>query len=495
MKSFRLLPFLPIAAAALIVGACGKAPLVPDAPKGPVQWLRGIAEACTTSTTDPSGVQVSYQFDWGDGTKSQWSAFMDGGVAFSDTHSYDVLGQHSIKVRAKNSRRASGWSPELGINVVPAEGAVAWSIGFTDPEDIEDSSDFTSNSFAIGPNNTPYIACDYGAVIACKASGLAAWKFTLPELDPFTSAPLVADDGTIMIGCSNDYVYALNPDGSVKWADSIGSQVFATGALGSDGTAYFQTVDTTVVALRPDGSKLWEFYNEGSFTAPVVGADGTVYAINQNGTLHAIDPSNGNQKWVSSAIGKPVTGPPAIDPTRNLLYAIDNETGVLQSVSLADGTGAWQYAIGPDASGPVVGPDGSVYACGNGLLTKLSADGELVWVFAPPLGGVLSTPAITADGYVYVLAVAGKKKRLALRPQYEDSLYAVNPDGSRRWACGLGEGLSDPDYPLSSPKLDASGFIYIGDGFRGWCVAGVSAPAQSIWPMISHDAQNTGRAR
>ena len=106
--------------------------------------------------------------------------------------------------------------------------------------------------------------------------------------------------------------------------------------------------------------------------------------------------------------------------------------------------------------------------------------------------GVVSTPAITVDGYVYVLVVAGKK-RLAL--QGGDSLYAVNPDGTRRWACGLGEGLSDPEYALSAPKLDANGFIYIGDGFRAWCVAGLSAPAQSIWPTFQHDAQNTGRAR
>ena len=104
----------------------------------------------------------------------------------------------------------------------------------------------------------------------------------------------------------------------------------------------------------------------------------------------------------------------------------------------------------------------------------------------------MSTPAVTADGYVYVLAVAGKK-RLAM--QGSDSLYAVNPDGTRRWACGLGEGLYDLEYPLSAPKLDASGFIYVGDGSRAWCVAGVSAPAQSIWPMFQHDAQNTGRAR
>jgi outer membrane protein assembly factor BamB len=490
MKSGRFLPILPIALAALLVGACGKAPLVPDAPKGSAQWLRDIAMACTTSTTDAAGAQVSYQFDWGDGSKSQWSQFLDGGVAFADTHSYSSTGSYNIRVRAKNAKRASGWSAPLSVTVVPGEGVVLWSIGFTDPEDIEDSSDFSLNSFAIGPDNTAYIACDYGALIAHKSSGSIAWKFVLPDYDQFTAAPVVADDGTILIGCSNDFIYALNSNGTLKWADSVGSQVWATGALGADGTSYFQTADTTVIALRSDGYQLWTFLSGGGNSSPVVGADGTVYAVSQDGTIYAIDPADGGQKWTYN-LNVPVVQAPAIDPTRNLLYVV-TDAGLLQPIDLISHTGTQSYLVGADASGPVIGADGTVYVGGEGKLTAVGIDGEAKWVFTPSLSGVVSTPAITADGYLYVLVVAGKK-RLAM--QAADSLYAVNADGTRRWACGLGEGLSDPEYVLSAPKIDANGFIYVGDGFRAWCVAGVSAPAQSIWPMFQRDAQNTGRAR
>jgi outer membrane protein assembly factor BamB len=490
MKSRRFLPILLIALAALLVGACGKAPLVPDAPKGPTQWLPNIATACTTSTTDESGVQVSYQFDWGDGNKSEWSRFMDGGVPFADTHSYTGLGSFNIRARAKNSKKASGWSAPLSINVV-AEGRVAWSIGFTDPEEIEDSSDFSLNSFAIGPDKTAYIACDYGALIACNPSGSIAWKFALPDLDQITAAPVLADDGTILIGCSNDSVYALNSDGTVKWADSVGGQVWATGALGADGTAYFQTADSMVLALRSDGTIAWTFPSGGGNSAPVVGTDGTVYVVNLDGTVYAIDPDSGSQKW-TYPLNAPSVQAPAINQSLNRLYVV-SDAGALQAIDLATGGGGAFYpSAGQDASGPVVGPDGSVFISGGGVLTKLSPDLDKLWTFTPPLSGVLSTPALTVDGYIYVLAVPGKK-RLAL--QGTDSLYAVNPDGTQRWACGLGEGLSDPEYPLSAPKIDASGFIYVGDGFQAWCVGGVSTPAQSVWPTFQHDAQNTGRAR
>jgi len=488
MKSRRLLPIQLIALAVLLVGACAKAPLVPDAPKGPAQWLRSIASACTTSTTDASGGQVSYQFDWGDDTKSEWSPFLDGGVQYADTHSYANIGSYQIKVRAKNSKRASGWSDPLSIRVV-AEGNVAWSVGFTDPDDIEDSSDFSLNTIAIGSGHTAYIACDYGALIACKPSGGIAWKFVLPDLDQIMAAPVLADDGTILIGCSNDFIYALNPDGSVKWADSVG-QVAATGALGADGTAYFQTVDSMIIALRSDGSTLWTFDSIGGNAAPVVGTDGTVYAANQDGVVYAINP-DGSQKW-QYLFNLPSVQAPAIDPSRNRLYVV-SDAGALQSVDLTTGLAGISTNVGQDASGPVVGPDGSVFISGGGVLTKLSPDFDELWKFTPPFG-VLSTPALTVDGYVYVLAVAGKKGRLALQDDV-DSLYAVNPDGTQRWACGLGEGLSDPEYPLSAPKIDPNGLIYVGDGFRGWCVGGLSAPAQSIWPTFQHDAQNSGRAR
>ena len=464
-------------------------PAAPLRPWGDTVAERGVPFACTTRTVVPRGDQITYQFDWGDNTRSQWSPLMGDGVPWADTHSYAVSGVCGIKARVKVGEWPSAWSEALDVSILAHEGCVLWSLGFTDPENPADSADFSLNTFAIGSDNTVYIACDYGAIIARKPSG-SIWKLVLPNLDKFTAAPVLADDGTILIGCSNDSVYALNPDGTVKWADSVGGQVWATGALGADGTAYFQTADSMVLALRSDGTTAWTFPSGGGNSAPVVGADGTVYAVNQDGMVYAINPADGSQKWTYN-LSVPSVQAPAIDPSRNRLYVVSG-AGALQSVDLTTGVAGYSYTAGQDASGPVVGPDGSVFISGGGVLTKLSPDFDKLWTFTPPLSGVLSTPALTVEGYLCVLVVAGRK-RLAL--QGTDSLYAVNPDGTRRWACGLGEGLSDPRHPLSAPKIDPSGLIYVGDGFRAWCVVGVSAPAMSIWPTFQHDAQNSGRAR
>ncbi len=303
MRFRRLPPALLIALAALLVGACGKPPLVPGQPKGPSQWLRDIATACTTFSTDPSGAQVSYQFDWGDGSKSAWSQFTDGGVSFADTHSYTELGPFDIKVRAKNSKKASKLSEPLSITVTPGEGNVSWSVAFTDPEDPEDSSDFSLCSFALGADNTAYVACDYGAVIARKQSG-SSWKFVLPDFDAFTAAPVLADDGAIFIGCSNDTIYVLNSDGTPRYRVNVGGAVYATGALGTDGTVYFQTEDSMVVGIKPDGSQLGSFVTDGGNSAPVIGVDGTVYVANQDGTVYALAPDLSVSKWTYN-LGSP----------------------------------------------------------------------------------------------------------------------------------------------------------------------------------------------
>ena len=493
MKSRRFLPIPLVALAALLVGACGKPPLVPEAPKGPQTWLRNIAAACTTFTTDPSGEQVAYQFDWGDGTRSQWSPFMAGGVSYADTHSFTETGPFDIKVRAKNSKKASAWSEPLGITVSPGEGGVFWSFSFTDPEDPTDSADFTSNTFGVGSDNAACIGCSYGALIARKSTG-GTWRFVLPDYDPFVGGPVVADDGTIFAGCTNDTIYVLNSDGTVKARAYVAGAVNATGALGSDGTAYFQTVDSMVVAIKTDGSQVWPtpFQSHGGNAAPAVGVDGTVYVANQEGTVWALAPSTGAIKWgPSQTTTSPIVAPLAIDAGRNVLY-VANDAGMLYALDLSNGTGNWSTTVGTDPSGAVVGTDGTVYIGGGGKLSALDTDGEEKWAFVPPLSGVVSTPALTTDGYVYILVVGGKKK---LASQTADTLYAVNSDGTRRWACGLSEGMSDPDFPLSGPKVGASGLIYVGDGTRGWCVVGISAPAASPWPMFQHDGQNTGRAR
>ncbi len=492
MKLKRFALILP-AALLFLFGICGSPPNVPDEPWGPVQGMAGVPYACSTQTTDPDGGQVSYQFDWGDGNSSAWSAMMDGGQPYGDTHTYETDGRFEILSRAKTSSgKASDWSDEFAVSIAPGEGRVRWSFTYTDPEEHEepDSADFSLYTFGIGPDGTACIGCEgYGAFIGRPPTGRPWEKVSIDE-DDFALAPAIGDDGTIYVACADEKLYVFNPDGTNRGSPRlIGGIVCGPPAIGTDGTLFFQTEDDSVVALKSDGTRLWAFNSGGGISSPVIGTDGTVYVANDDGWLYALDPTTGDKKREISLGGQSINASPAIDIGRGVIYVV-NDDGWLSSIALSDLSENWQEYLGDEPSSPVIGTDGTIYiGAGPKLLAVNPDDGDISWTFVPPLEGVVSTPAVSVDGCIYILVTAGKKD---LQDEV-DSLYAVEPTNARRWACGLGLGYADDVF--SAPKIGGDGSIYVASGLAAWCVGGVGGPAQSSWPMFQHDAQNSGRAR
>ncbi len=480
-----------LAAVVLLVG-CGKPPLVPDVPRGPALAQAGIVLACTTQTTDASGADVSYQFDWGDGTQSAWSPFILGGIAFADTHTYANPAVYKVRARARNAKRASAWSAALDLVVNPGEGGVRWRVAYTDPEDPEDSSDLSLNTFAVDEaRDAVYFGSEYGAVVCRRLDGSRRWEYLNREGDEFYAAPVIGEDGTVYIGCVNESLYALNPAGTRKWTVYLGDEIYAPVALSATGTLYCQTAGDSLFALNAsDGGRQWAYVTGGGNAPPVVGADGTVYVANADGTVDAIDPATGREKWSYLLGSGQIDAAPAIDPAAGALY-VANEDGYAASLGLADGAENWLVQLGEGCSAPAVGADGRLFIGAGGKLQELNKEtGAVLWQFTPPVqGGMVSTPAISSDGNLYALATFGKK----FDNPDPDTLYCVASDGSRRWATALGEGYSAEW--VSAPKIDSEGNIYIGNGFIGWCLLGSAGVAPTAWPQFQRDALNTGRAQ
>jgi hypothetical protein len=87
------------------------APYPPSAPSGPVYGWTGRTYTFTTSTTDPEGNYIRYQFDWGDGT-TPWTGWYASGAIASASHSWSVGHKiYNIKVRARDTLgKYSFWS-------------------------------------------------------------------------------------------------------------------------------------------------------------------------------------------------------------------------------------------------------------------------------------------------------------------------------------------------------------------------------------------------
>ncbi len=61
---------------------------------------------------------LSYKWDWGDGTYSEWSAYLPSGVGVTGTHTWAGIGSYSIHVKAKNMNgEESSPSDPLSITV------------------------------------------------------------------------------------------------------------------------------------------------------------------------------------------------------------------------------------------------------------------------------------------------------------------------------------------------------------------------------------------
>jgi outer membrane protein assembly factor BamB len=70
------------------------------------------------SAIDPSGSDLSYYIDWGDGTFTGWTSTIPSGEPLNISHTWNVKGSYIIKAKAKNIQRIeSEWSDPLPITI------------------------------------------------------------------------------------------------------------------------------------------------------------------------------------------------------------------------------------------------------------------------------------------------------------------------------------------------------------------------------------------
>jgi len=94
------------------------APAKPDKPKGPTSGEKGSSYTYSTKSTNPTGGELYYWFDWGDGTNSGWIGPFSSGEEISASHTWNRQSDFQIKVKAKNSDGIqSEWSDPLSVSM------------------------------------------------------------------------------------------------------------------------------------------------------------------------------------------------------------------------------------------------------------------------------------------------------------------------------------------------------------------------------------------
>jgi hypothetical protein len=90
----------------------------PSTPSGITSGFVQIEYNFYTSTTDPEGDSISYQFDWGDRNLSWWTDPAESGDTVFENHTWVDTGTYNISVRAIDTRnKISIWSDTLTIDI------------------------------------------------------------------------------------------------------------------------------------------------------------------------------------------------------------------------------------------------------------------------------------------------------------------------------------------------------------------------------------------
>jgi hypothetical protein len=92
-------------------------PSKPQRPTGPTSGKANVEYTFNATTIDPNNHQLYYQWDWGDGTTSNWLGPFDSGDLTQAKHRWGK-GSYSIKVKAKDIYGAeTDWSESLAITM------------------------------------------------------------------------------------------------------------------------------------------------------------------------------------------------------------------------------------------------------------------------------------------------------------------------------------------------------------------------------------------
>ena len=382
----------------------------------------------------------------------------------------------------------------------------------------------------IGANGVLFLAgSNFHAV---NTDGQQLWSYT--TLYGADSGPACVDPlGTIYAQCDYTY-YTLNPAGTntTKWALPSGAgSMIANLVRDATGTLYLPAYSGSysggkMFARSSTGAVQWEYDStQATFGSPTL-AGNTLYAPGSDGSLYALRTAAGldTSAWphplhdpqhtgrasqalpiplapssVSATLRTRVTDVRVSWATTLSATAYDifraSTTNVADAVLLGSITGQlffddktavpetsytywvrarnsigtspfslpaagmrrqavsgellyeWTLA-GTIIGSPAIGADGTVYVSAGKTVAAVRPDGTTLWTYTIT-GGGLSSPTIGSDGTIY----AGVQASLNTYPK-PSPLLALNPDGTKRWDFTASDNIS------GTPALGADGTIY-----------------------------------
>ena len=314
--------------------------------------------------------------------------------------------------------------------------------------------DWIEGGIVIGDDGTIYFGDEDWDIYAINPNGSLKWKYHTGG--DITSSPAIAEDGIIYFGSWDCKLYAFYPNGILKWSVSSGGGTIASSpAIAYDGTIYISTMrgfdKGDIVAFYPNGTKKWIYETDYYCTSdPAIGDDGTIYCGSMDNHLYALNP-DGTLRWRFET-GHYIQGPASItDDDTIYIGSWDDYLYALNQ----DGTMKWKCKVGAGTkTNPSIASDGTIYVGGEKLYS-INPNGNIKWTneLGPGRHVTDSSPAISADGTIYVGTNIGETSG--------GDIIALNPNGTIKWSKKIANNWVD-----SSPCIGEDGTVYIGSSYN-----------------------------
>lgn len=277
----------------------------------------------------------------------------------------------------------------------------------------------------MGPDGTVYLLRDHpgGSLLALTPEGGKKWETATSVSSMYP--PALGPDGTIYVGGQS--LYAVTPQGGLKWQVETGRSDGAS--VGADGTVYAYagaswdpSSKKQLFAVNPDGTVKWTYSAEpDSAGPPVIGADEKIY-LAAGRTLHAVG-VDGISRWKFTAVSS-LSSQPAIGGDGTLY--VGDWAGNFYAIDPA-GIEKWRFqAETPVVSTPALAMDGSIYFGTRTKYYAMNFDGSIRWTLNGG-GSWIHSPAITPDGIIYMTAMDQSKLF---------AVYAGSPLADSPWPMG-----------------------------------------------------------
>jgi outer membrane protein assembly factor BamB len=457
----------------------------------------GLPIAFTTSATDEDGDSVRIRYFFSEGQVSGFSPNLASGMAYTDTVIYSQNGWKVIYAGATDGTDTSDWSaPDsvyiLSPNVAPYAPSIRYE--YTPQRGIANGPTYRFYASAIDRYGDSLYYRWYfdgtdsvtSAPFPSGVDGYVEWTPT-GDTHSYTVSVRVFDVSGKTNPTTPTMVFKTVAEGEMIWGISgefvaspaIGPSLWRgdtrTGIICGNTEGYLVVADAyQAFAVNQLSIVDADAYN----SSPAIGADGTRYAGNENGWFYAFgtDDSRDTFKWRFGNGLDGMTATAALAGDGSIFCGGEDQQ--IHKLS-SNGTRAWSYGLRQwMASSPAIGPDNRIYCCdGSGYIYALNSDSTLSWeVSAGPAVFITSSPAVSADGTVYVGAEDGR-------------LLAVR-DGSIAWSyeTPTQRGIS------SSPALGPNGDIYFGcDDGKLYRIDQSTHQPVSGWPVTvsTHDVVNS----